>query len=313
MLRPISGLTACCIVLAMSLPAAAQICFTGAEIQPADQSSLQATAARLFRQAATGDYAGLRQNSVPAIAAGFSGIMAAMGENKPNLEGGRPSTRAVYLLEVPGDAQRGEFFCGIVNSPESVAFFIPSLLPGRYGIVIQDVKGGKAPLAFTEILQQTGTGWQLAGLYLRPTQIAGHDADWFLAKAREYKTRGQTRNAWFYYVTAWDLAAPVNFMSTPQLDKISDEMLPLRPADLPVGDNAPQGLPAGGKTYKLTQIFPTTVGDNFGLVVKYQVPSLADNRQSFLDNTAVLSALVARAVAPDGQDYGTVLAMKDVK
>ncbi len=74
-------------------------------------------------------------------------------------------------------------------------------------------------------------------------------------------------------------------------------------------------------------MFPTPVGDALDLVVKYQTPSVSDSTQSFADNTAVIKALVskypelrdafgavvARAVAPNGEDYGTVLAMKDVK
>jgi hypothetical protein len=86
-------------------------------------------------------------------------------------------------------------------------------------------------------------------------------------------------------------------------------------------------LAAPGKTYQVTTLFPAAVGDALDVVVKYQTSDLSDTAKAFQDNTAVIKALVtrypelreafggvvARAVAPSGQDYGTLLAMKDVK
>ena len=37
--------------------------------------------------------------------------------------------------------------------------------------------------------------WKLGGLYMKTAQAAGHDSDWFLARAREYKAKGQLHNA----------------------------------------------------------------------------------------------------------------------
>jgi hypothetical protein len=86
-------------------------------------------------------------------------------------------------------------------------------------------------------------------------------------------------------------------------------------------------LVAGGKTYKLTQIFPLGVGNDLDLVVKYQSADVSNSTQTFQDNMAVIkalvakhpelrdafSAVVARAVEPSGKDYGSLLAMKDIK
>ncbi len=96
--------------------------------------------------------------------------------------------------------------------------------------MIQKVSGEKDPVTLTMILQDVGgNSWKLAGYYPRLNAIGGHDGPWFLAKAREYKGQGEIHNAWFYFLTAWDLMAPVNFMSTPQLDKLADEMQAARP------------------------------------------------------------------------------------
>ncbi len=65
---------------------------------------------------------------------------------------------------------------------------------------------------FSVILQQMGTDWKLGGLYVESAYIGGHDSDWFLTRAREYKTKGQLHNAWFYYLEASSLISPLPFM-----------------------------------------------------------------------------------------------------
>ena len=86
-------------------------------------------------------------------------------------------------------------------------------------------------------------------------------------------------------------------------------------------------LSAGGKIYHWTEIFPLAVGDDLDVVVKYQSADISDAARTFQENTAVIKALVAkfpelreafagvvaRAVDPSGHDYGTLLAMKDIK
>jgi hypothetical protein len=176
------------------------------------------------------------------------------------------------------------------------------------------------------VLQKSGADWRIGGIYIRPTALAGHDSQWYVTQAQQYKAKGQTHNAWFYYLTAWDLAAPVNFMGNVKLDKLVDEMQPARPADIP-SPQQPVEIASGGKTYKITQLFPVPVSQGLGLVVKYQVPDVSNTTVAYNDNMNVMkgllakypelregfSSVVARAVAPSGQDYGTLLAMKDIK
>lgn len=118
------------------------------------------------------------------------------------------------------------------------------------------------------------------------------------------------------------MLVPVSFMSTQLTDKLYDEAQSVKPSDLP-----PSELMAGGKTVKLTALFPLPVGGVLDLVVKYESASVANTAQTYQDNMAVMKALlakypelrqafegiIARAVEPSGRDYGTMLAMKDVK
>lgn len=292
------------------------------------RTALTDTAKRYFAMVRQGDAAGLRQNSIASVANDFAGIETAIKDNQPNLAAAQASPHPPFLLKVEGSQpiSRAEFLCGVFGSrgqtANSAVFVLNNLPPGDYGIAILDVSGGKGPYTMAFILQKQGNDWKLGGLYIKPSQIAGHDGNWYADRAREYKAKGQLHNAWFYYLEARELLSPVPFMSTLVTDKLYDEMQAVKPADLP-----PTDLVAGTKTYKLSALFPLPVGNDLDLVVKYQAADVSNTGQTFQENTAVMKALlakypelrdafagvVARAVEPSGRDYGSMLAMKDIK
>jgi hypothetical protein len=302
-----------------SIPAAAQTCFASADMEPALLSALRSTAQDYYKSAQAGDAAALQ----PLAEFNMQDVL----EEKKDFLAAPAVIRSVYLLDnSQAGGRRAEFFCGVYNSSNLVGFAFGALAPGRYGVVIQDLTGGKIPATVSWILHQNGGQWKIGGLYIKATQIAGHDGDWYLSQARSYKAKGQGHNAWFYYKIADDLERPFPAMSTPQLDKLYDEMQPVRPSDLPASGQ-PVELSSAGRVFQLLQVFPATVDDHLDLVVRYQAPDISDTGKTFQDNMALINALVgrypelhgaftgvvARAVAPNGQDYGSLLAMKDVK
>jgi hypothetical protein len=315
------------LILLLTCAAFAEQCKMGSEIDAATRSSLESTAQRYYQAMATGNTADLQQNSIPDVANNFGGIQAAIQENKDNL-GTSATVRDAYQLDAPGTAPiaKAEFYCGIMNSSNYVAFAIPNLPPGNYALVTLEPQGGKNPVTVSFVLQKNGAQWKIGGLYIRASAINGHNSQWYVTQAQQYKAKGQTHNAWFYYLTAWDLAAPVSFMGTTKLDKLVDEMQTARPADVPTPQQ-PLELSSGGKSYKVTHLFPVPLTDGLGLVVKYQVPDVSSTNIAYADNMNVMKGLlakypefreafgsvVARATAPSGQDYGTLLAMKDIK
>jgi hypothetical protein len=275
-----------------------------------------------------GDVAGLKSNAIPAITGDFGSIEQAVVSNKSYFAEGQATITGTYLLDASQEKaalQRADFYCGIYNSPDRVGFSIPNLPPGRYAVVIQKVNG-KDPITLSLVLQDMGGAWKLAGYYPRLDAIGGHDGDWYLTKAREFKAKGNVHDAWFYYLTAWDLTAPVNFMGTPQLDKIATEMQSARPSDMPSQD-APLTITASGKTFKVTELAAVPVDNKLDLRIRYQNANANNSAIAFLDNTAVIKAIVAkypevreafdsviaRAVDASGQEYGTLLPMKEIK
>jgi hypothetical protein len=114
-------------------------------------------------------------------------------------------------------------------------------------------------------------------------------------------------------------------MGTPQLDKLYDETQQVAPKDMPTA--GPVDNVIGGQTFRLLQVFPVPVGNDLDLVVKYQVADISNTTQVFDQNMKLIkgivtkypelrqafAAVVARAVAPSGQDYGSLLPMSQIK
>jgi hypothetical protein len=312
--------------------ARAQSCQTASDLDDASRSAITAAGQRHFEMAAKGDVATLRQNAIASLVEDFSGIEATVRDRQKDLAGAQATARSIFLLEAEGTTPipRADFYCGLFGkngqTPGSAVISLDNLLPGKYALVILDVVSPQARTSFSVILQQAGTDWKLAGLYLKPAQVAGHDSDWFVARAREFKTKGQLHNAWLFYLQARSLLSPVPFMSTLATDKLYDESQSLQPADFPADGNAAD-LVAGTTTYKLTALFPAAVGGDVDLIVKYQVADVSNTNQANQSNLVVIkglvakypevrdafAAVVARAVDPSGRDFGTLLAMKDIK
>jgi hypothetical protein len=310
----------------------AQICQSAADMDVSVRTALEAAAKRYFEMSARGDAAALKQNSIATVAASFAGIEAAVKENQAAFTGAQATVRPPFLLtaEGPEPLARAEFLCGVFGksgqTKDSAVFILNNLPPGKYGVTILDVNGGQDARTLTFVLQQAGPDWKLADFYAKSSQASGHDAAWFTQRARDFKARAQLHNAWLYYREAIALSAPVDFMSTLATDKLYDEAQATQPSDVPANGNTVD-MSTGGKIYRLTEIFPLAVGNNLDVVVKYQAADVSDTARTFQENTAVIKALVAkfpefreafagvvaRAVEPSGHDYGSLLAMKEIK
>ncbi len=310
------------------IAAPAQTCLTISDMDEGTRSALVTTGKRFYDMAAHGDAASLRQNAITSLATNFSGIESAVKDNQANLAAAQPAPRPPFLLKADGTEPmaRAEFLCGVFGAQgqtrDSAVFVIPNLPPGNYAIVTLDAASTQGAYTVSFVVQQQAGDWKLGGFYVRGTQVAGRDGSWFADRARVFKAKGQNHNAWFYYGEARELLVPVPFMATATTDKLYDEMQTVKPADLP-----PVDLTANAKTYKITDLFPVPVGQDFDLVVKYQSVDVSDSGRTFQDNAAVMKALVAkypelrdgfagivvRAVEPSGRDYGSMLPMKDIK
>jgi len=317
------------LLLVLGCGSQAQTCYVGPEIDAPTAKALEAASQQYFSMSARGDVAGLRTNAIPEIARDFAGIEQAVVSNKLYFAQAQPSDTRFFVLDASESKTtppRTDFYCGIYNSPDRVGFSIPNLPPGRYAVSIAKVSG-QQPITLTMILQDMGkNSWMLAGYYARLNAIGEHGGQWFLSKAREYKDKEQRYNAWYYYLTAWDLIAPVDFMSTLQLDKLSDEIQAARLSDLPSASN-PLELAGSGKTFKVTDIAAVPVPGDLDVRVQYETADAGNPTLTAQGNLAASKALltkypefrdafgavIARATDKDGHAYSTLTPMKDVK
>ena len=315
--------------LMILVPAQAQECYSGSEIDAAATRALEATAQQFLNLSAQGDVATLKTNALPEVATNFSGIEQAVLSHKLQFAQSKPSETRIFVLDATNSKttwKQADFYCGIYNSPGRVGVSLPNLPPGRYALTITTLTG-KEPLTLTMVLKDTGqNSWKLGGYYIRQNTLGGHESQWFLSKAREFKQKGQPLAAWFYYLTAWDLTAPVDFVSIPALDKLNDEMQAARPPNLPSA-GAPLELSAGSKTFKVIEFSAVPVNGELYFRAQYDSANAANPILASQDDAALMKALVAkypelrdafggivaRATDSAGHDFTTITPMKDFK
>lgn len=331
--RAMSGLVSILfgVCLLTSATAVAQECAQASEIDPVNRAAIDNAARQFIDFASHGDVQSMRQAAIPALSSNFDSIQQTVTRDKGSL-GEQVTIRRDYLLDaskVAGRLQNAEFFCGVYgtngHTPTSASFAIPNLDPGQYALVLTNVTGGKVPYMVTVVLQKLQGQWKLAGYYPKMTEVSGHDAGWYAHQAKLFKVKGQIHNAYFYYMLAWEIYSPVDFMSSQQLDKLANTIQETRPTDVPSGQAVP--LAVNGRTYDVSQIF--AVPDEQGglsLVVRYAAADVGNTIQASQDNLAVIKAvatkfpevrdafsgIVARATTASGRDYGTLLPMKEI-
>jgi len=309
------------------VPAWPQTCQNRDEIPDQVRTAIENASQQMVTQAIHGDVNSLRANIAPSQQSSFNGIATAVNDNKAAMQGARPQLRSSFLLDTGASpSPDGRFYCGIFGasgmSANGAEFDLPGLSAGKYAVVISDLVGNQGPYALTTVLQDSG-GWKLAGLQIRPESASGHDGIWYLKQARDYKSKGQNHNAWFYYAESWELMAPVQFMETTLLGTISRESNGVMPKDVPTAGKA-VSYSVNGKTYNITDMTVYSTEKSFDLSMKYSVSSTADFAATAADARNLVNAYVsqhpelkeafdsvwAHAIDPNGADVPGVVSLK---
>ncbi len=317
----------------------AQSCQTSEQIEPARLESLQTAAQHYFDLATKNDISTIQASSVAGGAAEFPAITSASFGKLP--AGAKASPRTILLLEADADTSggaaaiaRAEFLCGTFgkNGPtaNSSVLVLTNLRPATYAVVIFEVEATAAtnqPVTLALVLASASGSskddWKLAAALSRPARIAGHDTAWFSATAKQFQQKDQRHNAWLYFLAARRLASPLPFMSTLVTDKLYDSVRDTQSPDLP-SDGTTVNFAAAH--YKLTNISAEDVSGDLDLVVRYEAADVSNTQKTYAQNVALIHALVAkfpefrvafagvvaRAVTPAGNDFGTLLKMKDI-
>lgn len=270
-------------------------CTTQAELSPQDRSALAAAGERLSVAILQQDYGTLQAQLFPGVAQDWNGIRGAVEQGAPLVKGGQAQIQNVYLLDAsaataPADTQ---FFCSNASGSLTVTITMRALPPGRYAVVLGDAAGaplgGQLGLILVWDPTGPGPGWKLGGLSVRQGIVDGHDGVWYWTRARALAATGSPWSAWFSYELARYLLLPVDFISSPNLDKLAQEQAQIKGS--PVG-SFPYSVVNGERTWKIDSIRVDTSLREADLAVTYESIGITDPAAARTEAVAVLSALL---------------------
>ena len=267
-------------------------CTMQAELTAVDRDSLAVAGTRISTAIAAQDLTTLRAALDPEEASAWDSISATVTQGQALLQGGQITVRDVFLLDAssqqaPADTQ---FFCSNSSGTLTVTILMRDLPPGRYAVVLTDVVGSPFATQLGLILawDKTSSSWMLAGLTLRPGALDGHDGVWYWKRARDLAAEDPW-SAWYMYDAAHFLLLPVDFMSSPNLEKLQQEQTQITagpPKSLPLS------LPDGDRTWKIVAVSLDTSLREPDLAVAYQSTGVTDPAALRTEATAVLSAFL---------------------
>lgn len=241
------------------------------------------------------DTSALQSILLPALSGQWDGIRSAVEQAAPMVKGGKVQLRNLYLLDAtsltaPADTQ---FFCSNQNGSITVTISMHSLPPGRYALILSDAAGAAmaGQMAFIMAWDQTGApGWKLGGFSAREGEFNGHDAVWYWTRARELAQSNLPWAAWYSYDTARYLELPVDFISSPNLDKLVQEQSQIKGG--PTEDAFPYSVKSGDRTWKIDSIRLDASLHEPDLGVTYESAGTGDPAVARTEAIAVLGAVL---------------------
>jgi len=281
--------------LGMVAPAFGVTCTTQSQMNAAQRTPLEESAKMLGANVQSGNAAAVQAQTISAVASQFNGIAGSIQAINTDIRSAVVTVDDLYLLDASDMKAAGEaqFFCGVSGSPLTVVVTIPNLPPGKYALAILHATGVQQPQQISMVLENDPAGssmWKLAGFFTKPMTLSGHDGIWYWRQARDYAAKHDEWSAWFYYQTALNLLTPVDFISSPNLQKLQHEAEATKPGDLPGVD--PMRLNAGTQNFEITNVHPGEFSRQLDLIVTYNAPPNQNLIQSREQVTAVMRALL---------------------
>ena len=290
-------------------------CTSQAELSPDARNALASAGARLAQAVLQQDFGTLHAALFPGEQGAWDGIQGAAEQAAPLLKGGHIQLRNLYLLDsssqsAPADT---EFFCSNATGSLTVTITLRALPPGKYGVVLADAAGAPMEGQMGIILAWEGgssPGWTLAGLSVRQGKFDGHDGVWYWARGREL-AKADPWSAWYCYEAARYLLVPVDFLSSPNLQRLDHEEEQI--------ENSPRNafpyvLHAGPRTWTIDALRLDPSLHHADLGIMYESTGVTDPAALRTEATSVMSALLKAQPGLGENFYGLwAYAMQDGK
>lgn len=284
-------------VLLLTVPMAgwASTCTTQAEMTAQDRNAIATAGQGIALAVLQQDYETLHGALLQAVSQDWDGIRGAVEDAAPLMRGGHAQLRSIYLLDsTSGTAPATtQFFCSNESGSLTVTITMRSLPPGRYAMVLADAAGAPmgGQIGLVLVWDQTGSvpRWKLGGLSLRQGIIDGHDGVWYWTRARALAESNAPWSAFYSYELARYLLLPVDYISSPNLEKLNQEQ-----SDIHGGPSGafPYSLKDGDRTWKIDGIRLDTRLHEADLGVTYESIGVSDPSAMRTEAVAVLSALL---------------------
>ena len=282
------------VLLAAPMSSLAVTCTTQAELQPQDRTALAAIGQRLTTAILQQDYATLQAQLLPAIASQWDGMRGEVELGAPLVKGGEAQLQSIYLLDATAQTATtdDQFFCSNASGSLTVTITMNALPPGKYAVILGQAAGaplgGQIGLIVVWDPTATPAAWKLGGVSVRQGMIDGHDGVWYWSRARALAATSQPWSAWFSYDMARYLLLPVDFLSSPNMEKLGHEQSEIK--------NPPGGFPIsvsdGPRTWKIDGVRIDTTLREADLSVTYESLGITDPAAERTEATAVLSAML---------------------
>lgn len=282
--------------LGLAAPAFAVSCVTQSQMKPDQRTILAQSAQMLAANVKNGNAAGVQAQTIPAVASNFGGIANTIQAMNASIQRATLTVDLLYILDASDikAPQDTEFFCGVAGSPLTVTITIPGLPPGKYALAVLHATGVEHPQQLSMILQNdppNSAVWKLAGFFTKPMTIDGHDGLWFWRQARTYAAQKDDWTASFFYKDAQLLLQPVEFLSSPNLQKLQKETEQAQPSEMP-SENQPVELNTSAGRYQLTDVHVGDFNNQMDLVVTFNAPPNLNPVQARQQVIAVMQALL---------------------
>jgi hypothetical protein len=301
-------------------------CTTQSQMSESERAALVQSSRTIASAVQSGNASAVQALTIPKVKAQFDPIASMIEQAAPLMAGATVTIDALYGLDASDLKSAVEdtvFFCGVAGSPVHVDLTIPQLPQGKYALALVHATGVRQPQQMAFLLQNNGE-WQLAGLFVKPLLLAGHDSVWYWTKARAFNQKGQKWNAYFYYTTAAYLATPADFLNSANLDKLNQETAASKPDGLPGAQ--PMVVNAGGQTYSVNELHTDGSLGGLDLVLRYSTTDAADPVATRARNLELMKATLQAhpelrdgfhglwvfAEAPSQRPYGNELAISEI-
>jgi hypothetical protein len=124
---------------------------------------------------------------------------------------------------------------------------------------------------------------------IRQGSFDSHDGVWYWTKARELARGNQPWSAWYSYEAARYLLLPVDFITSPNMDKLNQEEAQIKGSPQ---EAFPYSLQDGDRTWKIDAVRLDGSLHQPDLAVVYEATGVSDPAAVRTEATAVLSAFL---------------------